>query len=190
MIVTYVDSREPRLTPRSTTFGSGNSGRYSRRMSDSGGPDFAADERRDDRRIDVAIAVIVRGGRVLVCQRPPRGTFAGFWEFPGGKREPGERIADCLVREVKEELAIDVAPLHALRAVDHDYPGGRIRLHPYVCTHTAGEPQLLACQAAIWVAPTDLVLYRFPPANQQLIREAIEYLSRPLEPASAPTPSR
>jgi len=155
-------------------------------MSDSGGPDSAS----DDARTDVAIAIITRADRVLICQRPPRGSFAGFWEFPGGKREPGESITDCVIREVKEELAIDVTPLHALRAVDHDYPGRRIRLHPYVCALIAGEPQLLACQAAKWVAPPDLMCYQFPPANEQLIREAIEYLSRPLPAPSDPVTAR
>jgi mutator protein MutT len=131
----------------------------------------------DDNRTDVAIAIITRAGKVLICQRPDGGSFAGYWEFPGGKREPDETVAQCLVREVHEELAIRVTPLHALRTVDHDYPRGRIRLHPYVCDHTDGEPQLLACQAAIWVDPPDLKRYQFPPANDRLIEEAVEYLA-------------
>jgi mutator protein MutT len=133
----------------------------------------------DAPRTDVAIAVIVRGGKVLVCQRPEGGSFAGYWEFPGGKREPGESVIDCLKREVHEELALRVEPVHALRPIDHDYPRGRIRLHPYVCTTDGAAPRLLACQAAEWIDPADLKRYRFPPANDALLDEAIAYLARP-----------
>jgi mutator protein MutT len=132
-----------------------------------------------DGRTDVAIAIITRAGKVLICQRPQRGSFAGYWEFPGGKREPHETVAECLAREVREELAIRVEPRHALRTVDHDYPRGPIRLHPYVCDHVAGEPQLLACQAALWIDPMDLPRYQFPPANDRLVEEAVAYLTGP-----------
>jgi mutator protein MutT len=132
----------------------------------------------DPTRRDVAIAVIVRDGKVLVCQRPDGGSFAGYWEFPGGKREPGETIIDCLRREVSEELALRVEPLYALRPIDHDYPRGRIRLHAYVCTTDDSTPRQLACQDAKWIDPADLKRYRFPPANDTLLDEAIAYLGR------------
>jgi mutator protein MutT len=131
---------------------------------------------QDAPRRDVAIAVIMRDGKVLVCQRPDRGSFAGYWEFPGGKREPGETVVECLRREVNEELAMRIAPVHPLRPIDHDYPNGRIRLHPYVCTTDDATPRLLACQDAKWIDPRDLKQYRFPPANDALLDEAIAYL--------------
>lgn len=137
-------------------------------------------------RVDVAIAIIARAERVLICQRPAGGTFAGFWEFPGGKREPDETVEHCLTREVREELAVRVRPVHALRPVDHDYPGRRIRLHPYVCAHVDGEPQMLACQAVLWVQPDELTKYVFPPANERLIEEVIEYLTRPSTAGAGP----
>ena len=138
----------------------------------------------DRRRIDVVIAIVTRGGKVLICQRPPGKSFAGYWEFPGGKREPDESIEQCLRRELREELAVDVTPLRALRTVDHDYPRGPIRLHPYVCLHAGGEPQLLACQRVAWVDPAALKDYQFPPANDGLIDEAIAYLSTRHSPAA------
>ena len=122
----------------------------------------------------------MRGGKVLVCQRPEGGSFAGYWEFPGGKREPGETIEQCLRRELREELAIEIQPVHALSTVDHDYPRGRIRLHPWVCTLERGEPQLLAVQRVLWVEPRELHDYQFPPANDALIAEAVAYLSEHL----------
>jgi mutator protein MutT len=136
-------------------------------------------------RVDVAIAIIRRGDNVLICRRRAGGSFAGCWEFPGGKREPGETLAACLQREVREELAMTVQPTHALTPIDHDYPARRIRLHPFVCDFEAGEPQLLACDAARWVRPQDLHNYQFPPANDALLREAAEYLLRP-DPAKRP----
>jgi A/G-specific adenine glycosylase len=130
-------------------------------------------------RTDVAIAVIVRDGKVLVCRRPPTGTFPNFWEFPGGKREPSESIRDCLRREVREELALDVESVQALSTIDHNYPHRSIRLHPYVCRHDGPEPQLLAAQESAWVDPADLPTYQFPPANEPLIAEVIAYLAGP-----------
>ena len=141
-------------------------------------------------RRDVAIAIIARAGKVLICQRPAGGSFAGYWEFPGGKREPEETVSQCLVREVREELAIDVEPVHALRPIDHDYPRGAIRLHPYLCRHLAGEPQILASQAATWVRPDDLKRYTFPPANDAIIEEAIAALAGPARPAPPPVDFR
>jgi mutator protein MutT len=147
---------------------------------DAGVPSAAPSNSAGDRpRTDVAIAVIVRGVKVLVCQRPEGGSFAGYWEFPGGKREPGETVIECLRREVMEELALKVEPLHPLGTIDHDYPRGRIRLHPYVCATDDPMPRLLACQDAKWIDPADLKRYRFPPANDTLLDEAVAYLTRP-----------
>ena len=132
-----------------------------------------------DDRIEVAIAIIRRGDAVLICRRPAGGSFAGYWEFPGGKREPGESLAHCVAREVREELAMTVQPCHALTPIEHDYPSRRIRLHPFVCNHAGDEPELIACDAARWVRPQDLHAYQFPPANEPLLRETIAYLTAP-----------
>ena len=130
----------------------------------------------EDPRRDVVIGIIRRAGKVLICQRPEGKSFAGYWEFPGGKREPGETVRQCLEREVWEELNIRIRPNLALPAVDHDYPRGPIRLHPYVCEHVEGEPQMLACQAVKWVEPDELRAHQFPPANDELIEDAIASL--------------
>ena len=139
-------------------------------------------------RMDVVIAVVVRDGKVLVCQRRDDDTFGGYWEFPGGKQEPGETAEDCLSRELQEELAIGIRPLELLTPVEHDYPTARIRLVPYLCTLTAGEPQPLACQRAVWVEPRALCDLKFPPANDGLIEEIIRRLEAP-PPQRPPTNS-
>jgi len=127
-------------------------------------------------RIEAAIAVVIRAGKVLVCQRKDDDTFGGFWEFPGGKQEDGETLHECLARELHEELAIQAKPIQQLTAIEHNYPHVKLRLHPFVCEHEAGEVQHIECQASRWVEPVQLREYRFPPANEALIEEVISYL--------------
>jgi len=130
------------------------------------------------KRIDAAIAIVTRGGKVLVCQRKDDDTFGGYWEFPGGKQEDGETLQECLARELKEELNIRAKPIEPLTPIVHDYPHVFLRLHPFLCEHESGEPELLECQATRWVEPRELTDYRFPPANEDLIRTIIERLDR------------
>ena len=137
------------------------------------------------KRVDVDIAVIARDGKVLICQRKAGATFGGVWEFPGGKREPGETPEQCLARELREELAIHVHPVERLEPIEHDYPNLHVRLHPHLCLHVEGEPRPIECQQAIWIAPPALRDYPFPPANEQLVERAIHRLTaggiRPLD---------
>ena len=127
--------------------------------------------------IQAAIAVVVSGGKVLICQRKDDDTLGGFWEFPGGKVEDGESFTDCLARELREEIDIVAEPVAQLTTIEHTYPHAKIRLHPFVCRHVEGEPKLLECQAACWIEPHELRDRRFPPANEKLIEEVIAYLS-------------
>jgi mutator protein MutT len=128
-------------------------------------------------RIDAAIAIVIRSGKVLVCQRKDDDTFGGYWEFPGGKQHNDETIEQCLARELMEELAICARPVTALPPIEHNYPRTRLRLHPFICAHESGEPQTIECQQALWVEPAALRDYRFPPANEQLIEDVIARLA-------------
>jgi A/G-specific adenine glycosylase len=125
-------------------------------------------------RVDVIIGIVVRAGNVLICQRLQQGPLGGFWEFPGGKQEPGESREQCLSRELAEELAIRVRPIKAMDVIEFDYADASVRLHPYLCEYLDGEPQPLASQRAIWVSPADLKDYKFPPANDNLIHVLIK----------------
>ena len=133
------------------------------------------------RRIDAAIAIVVRDSKVLICQRKDDDTFGGYWEFPGGKQEDGETLEQCLARELREELAIAASPIARLATVEHEYDHVQVRLHPFICAHESGEVEHLECQASRWINPHALRDYRFPPANETLIEEAIAYLTRPDE---------
>ncbi len=117
----------------------------------------------------VAAAIIERNGRYLIAQRRRESMHGGQWEFPGGKREANETVEECLRREAREELGVEVAIKGLEQVIRHVYDYGWVELHFYRCELTEGEPQTLGCQAIRWVLPGELADYSFPPANRPLI---------------------
>jgi 8-oxo-dGTP diphosphatase len=111
-------------------------------------------------------------GRVLIARRPAGKMLAGLWEFPGGKVEPGESPEDALVRELEEELSVQVAPaaLTPLTFVSHAYPNFRLLMPLYAARRWQGDPQAHEHDALAWVAPSDLHGYDMPPADAPLVR--------------------
>ena len=120
--------------------------------------------------------VFDRSGRVLIDQRLDQGLLGGMWEFPGGKQEPGEAIADTIARELREELAIEVAVEEELIRMDHTYSHKRLRFVVHLCRHLAGEPQPLASQQVRWVEPGDLGAFPFPAANARIIAALLDLI--------------
>lgn len=120
--------------------------------------------------IQVAAALITREGRYLICRRKPDVHLGGLWEFPGGKREPGESLAHCLIREIREELGVDVSTPVPYTVLTHAEEGRAFELHFFRCTIANGEPRALGCADLRWVATQDLDRYTFPPADDSLIR--------------------
>jgi len=119
-------------------------------------------------RLVVSAAVVERDSQYLITRRL-RGThLEGFWEFPGGKCEPGETHASCLIREVREELGCGVFVGDELLSVTHDYPERSVELHFFRCRLT-GDPQPLLGQEIRWAAKTELRSLAFPPADEELI---------------------
>ncbi|MDB5332627.1 MAG: hypothetical protein JWP03_3778 [Phycisphaerales bacterium] len=144
------------------------------------------------KRLDVVIAIIHHSGKVLISQRRKDDSFAGFWEFPGGKLERGETPEQCLARELSEELAITVQPTGTFPPIEHDYSTVRVRLLPYLCTITTGEPRPLAAQRLEWIDAPHLRDYRFPSANAVLIEQIISRLAdlaSTQAPTSPPSPA-
>ncbi len=119
--------------------------------------------------IDVAAGLLFRDGKLLITQRKAGSHLAGLWEFPGGKREPGELWADCLRRELREELAIDVGVERLFNEVTHAYPEKTVHLRFFVCSLISGEPQPLDCAALAWVTAEELGRYSFPAADAGLL---------------------
>ena len=119
--------------------------------------------------IEVAAGLVEREGRILITQRLPGSHLAGLWEFPGGKREPGETWEACLVRELQEELAITVTVGPLRHETVHHYPDKSVHLRFYAASLSSGEPQAIECAAVAWVWPRHLVDYAFPEADRELV---------------------
>jgi A/G-specific adenine glycosylase len=110
-------------------------------------------------------------GQILIAQRPLEGLLGGLWEFPGGKVEAGETLPQCLQRELREELAIEVEVGELFCVVHHAFTHFRITLHSFSCRHTAGEPQALGVHAWAWVTPAELARYSFGKADREVIKQ-------------------
>jgi A/G-specific adenine glycosylase len=117
----------------------------------------------------IGVAVIWQDQRILIDRRKPEGLLGGLWEFPGGKLEPGETIEDCIKREIREELAIDIEVGERLIVVDHTYTHFRVTLNVHHCQYRSGEPQAIACDEIRWVTVDELSDYPFPKANIKII---------------------
>jgi mutator protein MutT len=120
--------------------------------------------------IDVAAGLVFRQGRLLITQRPAGGHLAGLWEFPGGKREPDETFEQCLQRELREELGIEVEVGELVESIVHDYPEKRVHLCFYRCAWRRHEPQPLGCAALAWARRDELGGYEFPAADARLLQ--------------------
>ncbi|MFP4298310.1 MAG: A/G-specific adenine glycosylase [Spirulinaceae cyanobacterium] len=118
----------------------------------------------------IGVAVIRdEKGKILIDRRLEEGLLGGLWEFPGGKIEPGETIQDCIKREIKEEIGIDIAVEDHLITINHAYTHFKITLNVYYCRHLAGEPQTIECQEIRWVTLDEIDQFPFPKANTRII---------------------
>ena len=119
----------------------------------------------------VAVALVDGDGRVLLQQRPEGRAMAGLWEFPGGKVEPGELPEAALVRELREELGIDVeaACLAPATFASEPLAGRHLLLLLYACRKWKGMPQPLEASALRWVRPIEMHGMAMPPADRPLI---------------------
>jgi 8-oxo-dGTP diphosphatase len=119
----------------------------------------------------VAVALVDADGRVLLAQRPAGKAMAGLWEFPGGKVNPGEAPEAALIRELKEELDIDVAEacLAPLTFASHRYETFHLLMPLYVCRRWNGTVAAREGQSLAWVRPQKLDQYAMPPADKPLV---------------------
>jgi mutator protein MutT len=129
-------------------------------------------------KIVVTAGVIERGGAYLVTRRQRGVHLEGYWEFPGGKCEPGESLAECLRRELKEELGVDAEVRDEILAVTHEYPERSVELHFLACT-LVGSPTPLIGQEMRWVPRGELKALQFPPADDELVARLMELREQP-----------
>ena len=119
--------------------------------------------------IQVAAGLVFHGGKLLITQRRLDDHLGGLWEFPGGKLEPGETFSDCLVRELREELGIDVRVHQEIDDVTHSYPEKTVRLKFFRCELIAGVAKPIHCHALAWITREELDGYEFPAADAKLL---------------------
>ena len=120
--------------------------------------------------VDVVAALVVEDGKFMICQRPAYKARGLLWEFVGGKVEPGETRAEALVRECREELGVTVAPGPIYMEVDHVYPDITIHLTLFRASIVAGRPQKLEHADIRFIAPSDIPLYAFCPADAAILK--------------------
>lgn len=118
---------------------------------------------------DVVAALIWQGDRFMICQRPAHKARGLLWEFVGGKTEPGETLAQALIRECQEELNITVAVGDLFTQVVHEYPDIHIRLSLFHCTIAEGIPQLLEHADLRWIHPSQIPDFDFCPADKDIL---------------------
>jgi 8-oxo-dGTP diphosphatase len=128
--------------------------------------------------IVVAVALIDADGRILLAKRPEGKSLAGLWEFPGGKVETGERPEAALIRELQEELSINVEEscLAPLTFASHAYEDFHLLMPLYVCRRWKGLVQAAEGQELKWVAAKALRDYPMPPADLPLIPHLVDLL--------------
>ena len=122
----------------------------------------------------VVAGLIERDDKLLITQRPPQKHGALKWEFPGGKLEEGEDPRNCLIREIKEELNLEVAVHRIAEVIFHRYPDRSVLVLFYSCTWVAGEPQAIDCADFAWVERAHLMSYDFLEADLDLIKHLAE----------------
>jgi len=121
--------------------------------------------------IEVVAAVIFDAhGRIFTTQRG-YGDWKDWWEFPGGKIEPGETPQQALKREIREELDADIEVGSLLQTIDYDYPSFHLTMHCFKCRLANGHLTLLEHEAAKWLKPSDLQSVRWLPADEEIIQD-------------------
>ena len=123
---------------------------------------------------EVVAALIWKGDKFMICQRPANKARALLWEFVGGKVEPGETKEEALIRECKEELDIILSVDDAFMDVVHEYPDITVHLTLFNATIAEGEPKKLEHNDIQWITPSEIPNYEFCPADEEILDKIIE----------------
>jgi len=123
---------------------------------------------------EVVAALIWRGDKFMICQRPAQKARGLLWEFVGGKVEPGETNEQALIRECREELAVMLSVGSVFMDVIHEYPDLMVHLTLFNATIAEGEPQKLEHNDIQWITPSEIPKYEFCPADEEILKKIIE----------------
>lgn len=123
---------------------------------------------------EVVAALIWKGERFMICQRPAHKARGMLWEFVGGKVEHGESGEEALIRECREELAVAISVGDAFMEVIHEYPDLTVHLTLFNATIAKGVPQKLEHNDIKWITPAEIGKYDFCPADEEILKRIIE----------------
>ena len=123
---------------------------------------------------EVVAALIWENGKFMICQRPAHKARALLWEFVGGKVEPGETKEQALIRECREELAVTLSVGDVFMDVVHEYPDITVHLTLFHSVIANGTPQKLEHNDIRWISPTEIPLYAFCPADEEILKKITE----------------
>ena len=126
--------------------------------------------KNERKHIEVVAAVICDGNRIFATQRG-YGEWKDWWEFTGGKMEPGETPEEALQREIREELATEISVESLLTTVDYDYPNFHLTMHCYICKVKNGSLTLLEHEAAKWLTRDELNSVKWLPADEEVVEQ-------------------
>ncbi|MPR34053.1 NUDIX domain-containing protein [Cytophagaceae bacterium SJW1-29] len=127
--------------------------------------------------VKVPCAIIERGGKVLAAQRSAHGSLPMKWEFPGGKLEEGESEVECLVREIREELSVEVVVEDRLPVTNRDDIGRMIQLVPFICQLVTDEIILTEHEQIFWLTPDELPALDWAEADRDVLQNYFEHLA-------------
>ena len=123
---------------------------------------------------EVVAALIWRGEKFMICQRPAHKARGLLWEFVGGKVEPGETKEQALIRECREELAVTLSVDDVFMDVVHEYPDLTVHLTLFNATIAEGEPVMLEHNDIKWITPSEIPNYDFCPADKEILARICE----------------
>lgn len=121
----------------------------------------------------IAVAFIRKGDEFLIAQRKPESSFPLLWELPGGKCDPGEEPAACVLREVREETGLEVEIQRGPLVVKHAYDAFAVEIHAFLCQVHSGDPRPIDSSDIRWIRWEEIPDYTFPEANRKVFAEAL-----------------
>lgn len=125
----------------------------------------------------IAVGVIEKDNKLLITQRKKGALLGGMWEFPGGKIEKGETAEEACIREIREEVNLEIKVLKKLTAIQHEYSHFKIKMDIFICQYISGNVQLCGPTNYNWIGPDEISSYPFPGANHKFFPALLEFFN-------------